>query len=91
VKLNFVMNAMAGTKHTRNDIQEVLQIIADKLDRKEYAKVTSAMSMLFVGHTFGMSIDGFEFINLAIKTKKNNTKKEPKITRQDNVIKLQPK
>jgi len=44
-----------------------------------------------VGHTFGMSIDGFEFINLAIKTKKNITNKEVKITRQDNVIKLKPK
>lgn len=82
---------MVKKRHTRDDMQEVLQILADKLDRKDYAKVTSAMSMLFVGHTFGMSIDGFEFINLAIKTKKNITNKEVKITRQDNVIKLKPK
>tara|TARA_R100000329_G_C7499454_1_gene175847 strand:+ start:308 stop:556 length:249 start_codon:yes stop_codon:yes gene_type:complete len=82
---------MVKKRHTRDDMQEVLQILADKLDRRDYAKVTSAMSMLFVGHTFGMSIDGFEFINLAIKTKKNITNKEVKITRQDNVIKLKPK
>jgi len=82
---------MVKKRHTRDDMQEVLQILANKLDRKDYAKVTSAMSMLFVGHTFGMSIDGFEFINLAIKTKKNITNKEVKITRQDNVIKLKPK
>ena len=82
---------MVKKRHTRDDMQEVLQILADKLDRRDYAKVTSAMSMLFVGHTFGMSIDGFEFINLAIKTKKNMTNKEVKITRQDNVIKLKPK
>lgn len=82
---------MTKKKHTRDDMQEVLQILANKLDRRDYAKVTSAMSMLFVGHTFGMSIDGFEFINLAIKTKKNMTNKEVKITRQDNVIKLKPK
>jgi len=82
---------MVKKRHTRDDMQEVLQILANKLDRRDYAKVTSAMSMLFVGHTFGMSIDGFEFINLAIKTKKNITNKEVKITRQDNVIKLKPK
>ena len=82
---------MVKKRHTRDDMQEVLQILANKLDRRDYAKVTSAMSMLFVGHTFGMSIDGFEFINLAIKTKKNMTNKEVKITRQDNVIKLKPK
>jgi len=82
---------MTKKKHTRDDMQEVLQILANKLDRLEYAKVTSAMSMLFVGHTFGMSEDGFEFINLAIKTKKNNINKPTKITRQDNVIKLKPK
>ena len=73
---------MVKKRHTKDDMQGVLQILA---------KVTSAMSMLFVGHTFGMSEDGFEFINLAIKTKKNNINKPTKITRQDNVIKLKPK
>ena len=83
--------AMTKNKHTRNDVQDVLQILADKLDRKEYAKVTSLMSMLFVGHTFQLSDDGFEFINLVIKTKKNQAKKLVKINRQSNVIKLKPR
>jgi len=93
VRLNFVINVMAMTKnkHTRNDVQDVLQILADKLDRKEYAKVTSLMSMLFVGHTFQLSEDGFEFINLVIKTKKNQGKKLVKINRQSNIIKLKPR
>jgi hypothetical protein len=91
VILNFVISVMAGIKHTRNDVQDVLQILADKLDRKEYAKVTSLMSMLFVGHTFELSDDGFEFINLVIKTKKNQAKKLVKINRQSNVIKLKPR
>ena len=35
--------------------------------------------------------DGFEFINLVIKTKKNQAKKLVKINRQSNVIKLKPR
>ena len=49
------------------------------------------MSMLFVGHTFQLSEDGFEFINLVIKTKKNQGKKLVKINRQSNIIKLKPR
>jgi len=69
---------------------ECLQILANKLTREEYAAVTSMMSMLFIGHTFELSEDGFEFVNLSIKVKKQNNKKDFDLSRQDNIIKLKP-
>jgi len=68
----------------------VLELLSDKLNPKEYAKVTSVMSMLFVGHTFDLSDDGFEFVNLCINVKRNYRKKIIK-SLQGNVIKLKPK
>ena len=35
-------------------------------------------------------IDGFEFVNLSIKIKKQNDKKDFDLSRQDNIIKLKP-
>lgn len=69
---------------------ECLQILANNLSRDDYVTVTSAMSMLFIGHTFELSDDGFEFVNLTIKVKKENKKKGFDLSRQDNVIKLKP-
>ena len=69
---------------------ECLQILANKLTREEYAAVTSMMSMLFIGHTFELSEDGFEFVNLSIKIKKQINKKDFELSRQDNIIKLKP-
>ena len=69
---------------------ECLQILANKLTREEYAAVTSMMSMLFIGHTFELSEDGFEFVNLSIKIKKQINKKDFDLSRQDNIIKLKP-
>jgi len=69
---------------------ECLQILANKLTREEYAAVTSMMSMLFIGHTFELSEDGFEFVNLSIKIKKQINKKDFGLSRQDNIIKLKP-
>jgi hypothetical protein len=47
--------------------------------------------MLFIGHNFDLSDDGFEFINLAIKIKKESHKKTFKKALHNNVIKLKPK
>ena len=69
---------------------ECLQILANKLTREEYAAVTSMMSMLFIGHTFELSEDGLEFVNLSIKIKKQINKKDFDLSRQDNIIKLKP-
>ena len=69
---------------------ECLQILANKLTREEYAAVTSMMSMFFIGHTFELSEDGFEFVNLSIKIKKQINKKDFDLSRQDNIIKLKP-
>jgi hypothetical protein len=55
----------------RGNLVTALELLSDKLTPKEYAKVTSIMSMLFVGHTFDLSDDGFEFVNLCISVKKN--------------------
>ncbi len=74
----------------RGNLVTVLELLSDKLTPKEYAKVTSVMSMLFVGHTFDLSDDGFEFVNLCINVKKNYRKKIIK-SLQGNVIKLKPK
>jgi len=74
----------------RGNLVTVLELLSDKLTPKEYAKVTSVMSMLFVGHTFDLSDDGFEFVNLCINVKRNYRKKIIK-SLQGNVIKLKPK
>jgi len=76
---------------TKNQLDKALQILAEKLDPVEYSKVTSVMSLLFVGHQFGLSSDGFEFVNLAIKTKKEHRKKRFKKTLHGNVISLKLK
>ena len=69
---------------------ECLQILANNLSRDDYVTVTSMMSMLFIGHTFELSEDGFEFVNLSIKVKNQNNKKDFDLSRQDNIIKLKP-
>lgn len=69
---------------------ECLQVLANRLSKEEYAAITSMMSMLFIGHTFELSEDGFEFVNLSIKIKKQINKKDFDLSRQDNIIKLKP-
>lgn len=76
---------------SKNQLENSLEILADNLSPVEYSKVTSVMSLLFVGHQFGMSPDGFEFVNLAIKIKKNHKKKQYKKTLHGNVINLKLK
>ena len=76
---------------SKNQLEKSLEILADNLNPVEYSKVTSVMSLLFVGHQFGMSPDGFEFVNLAIKIKKNHKKKQYKKTLHGNVINLKLK
>ena len=71
-------------------MQEVLELLANRLNKNEYAQVTSAMSMLFIGHTFDMSEDGFEFINLAIQSRKSAHEKRL-VQKNDNVKSLQAK
>ncbi len=75
----------------KDNLSDVLIILAQKLDAREYSKVTGVMSMLFIGHSFDLSDDGFEFINLAIKTKKEAHKKTFKKALHNNVIRLKPK
>ena len=79
-------------KDMRGQLNESLEILARTLDLKDYTKVTSVMTMMFVGHTFEMSDDGFELINLITKTRKavknEKVKKIIKKGRQGNVFKL---
>jgi len=79
-------------KDMRGQLNESLEILARTLDLKDYTKVTSVMTMMFVGHQFDMSDDGFELINLITRTRKLiNAKKVKKIIkkgRQGNVFKL---
>jgi len=82
---------MPGKRIKRTSLESALEILAQKLDSKEYSKVTSVMSMLFIGHQFDLSTDGFEFINLAIKIKKESHKKTFKKALHGNVIRLKPK
>ena len=77
-------------KIEQGNLVSVLELLSDKLNPREYAKVTSVMSMLFVGHTFELSEDGFEFVNLCISVKKNYNKRAVK-SLQGNVIRLKPK
>jgi len=84
-------NDMPGKRIKKSNLESVLEILAHKLDSKEYSKVTSVMSMLFIGHNFDLSDDGFEFINVAIKIKKESHKKTFKKALHNNVIKLKPK
>ena len=83
---------MSKVKNMRGQLEESLEIMARKLDLKEYTKVTSIMTMMFVGHTFEMSADGFELINLITKIRKKirkeTIKKIIKKGRQGNLIKL---
>ena len=78
-------------KIKKDNLNDVLIILARKLDSREYSKVTGVMSMLFIGHQFDMTADGFEFINLAIKIKKESHKKIFKKALHNNVIRLKPK
>ncbi len=61
---------MSRAKDMRGQLNESLEILARTLDLKDYTKVTSIMTMMFVGHQFEMSDDGFELINLITKTRK---------------------
>jgi hypothetical protein len=81
-----------GTKKrlTKEHMTECLQVLANRLSKEEYAAITSMMSMLFIGHTFELSEDGFEFVNLSIKIKKQINKKDFDLSRQNNIIKLKP-
>ena len=83
---------MTRAKDMRGQLNESLEILASTLDLKDYTKVTSVMTMMFVGHQFDMSDDGFELINLITMTRKAvNAKKVKKIIkkgRQGNVFKL---
>ena len=83
---------MTRAKDMRGQLNESLEILASTLDLKDYTKVTSVMTMMFVGHQFDMSDDGFELINLITRTRKLiNAKKVKKIIkkgRQGNVFKL---
>ena len=83
---------MTKAKDMRGQLNESLEILARTLDLKDYTKVTSVMTMMFVGHQFDMSDDGFELINLITRTRKLiNAKKVKKIIkkgRQGNVFKL---
>ena len=83
---------MSRAKDMRGQLDESLEILARTLDLKDYTKVTSIMTMMFVGHQFEMSDDGFELINLITKTRKavknEKVKKIIKKGRQGNVFKL---
>ena len=83
---------MSKPKDMRGQLNESLEILARTLDLKDYTKVTSIMTMMFVGHQFEMSDDGFELINLITKTRKavknEKVKKIIKKGRQGNVFKL---
>jgi len=82
---------MSRAKDMRGQLNESLEILARTLDLKDYTKVTSIMTMMFVGHQFEMSDDGFELINLITKTRKAVKKEKIKVikkTRQGNVFKL---
>ena len=85
-----------SNKVTKKHMQDILEMLANRLNKTEYTEVTSAMSMMFLGHTFDMSEDGFEFINLAIHARKSahekriHTKMNEK-SLQAKVIKLKPK
>ena len=83
---------MSRAKDMRGQLNESLEILARTLDLKDYTKVTSVMTMMFVGHQFEMSDDGFELINLITMTRKavknEKVKKIIKKGRQGNVFKL---
>ena len=80
-----------GKRTDKTQLDKALEILAEKLTPVEYSKVTSVMSLLFVGHKFGMSSGGFEFINLAINVKKQHRKSKINKTLHGNVISLKLK
>ena len=71
---------MSRAKDMRGQLNESLEILARTLDLKDYTKVTSIMTMMFVGHQFEMSDDGFELINLITMTRKAVKKEKQTIT-----------
>ena len=79
-------------KMSKRHMEEILQLLANRLNKEEYATVTSAMALLFVGHTYDMSEDGFEFINLAIHSRKNAhiDRLHQMKTLQSKIVKLKP-
>jgi hypothetical protein len=60
------------------------------MQRRRQLHITGHRTMLFIGHTFELSEDGFEFVNLSIKIKKQINKKDFDLSGQDNIIKLKP-
>ena len=75
---------------------KTLTVLANRLNKEEYAAVTSVMSLMAIGHTFELSEDGFEFINLAVEVRR--TAQEDRIadmyekkSLQNKIVKLKPK
>ena len=81
---------------TREHVVETLALLSNRLNKDEYTQVTSLMSMMFIGHTFELSEDGFEFINLAIEVRKEShnqriEKMYEQKALQNKIVRLKPK
>ena len=80
-------------KGSKEHLGYIFGILAENLDKDEYAHVVAVMQMLFIGHDFYCSPDGFELVNMSIRAKEFVKKKETKSkikSRQDNVIHIKP-
>jgi hypothetical protein len=78
-------------KGSKQHLAYVFGVLAKNLNKNDYAHVVAVMQMLFIGHPFDCSLDGFEMVNLSVEAKKEIRKQEisKKIkTRHGNVISI---
>lgn len=80
-------------KGSKDHLAYIFGILAKNLDKDEYAHVVAAMQMLFIGHDFHCTPDGFELVNMSIRAKefvKKDAIKNKIKARQDNIIHIKP-
>lgn len=87
---------MTKKELTREHMIEVLTMLSNRLNKSEYTSVTSLMAMMFLGHTFELSEDGFEFIKLAVDVNKEAQQERiadmyTKKALQSKIVRLKPK
>jgi hypothetical protein len=78
-------------KGSKEHLEYIFKLLASNLNDNDYSHVVAVMQMIFVGHSFYCTPDGFELVNMSIKAKqyakKNKIKSKIK-ARQGNVISI---
>lgn len=80
-------------KGSKEHLEYIFKLLASNLNDNDYSHVIAVMQMIFVGHSFYCTPDGFELVNMSIKAKQEAKKSRIKSkikARQGNVISINP-